>query len=72
MTGTRSLLARVRRLEDRRGKVSPFVRAYGSLEAFEATVQANVEAGTFDGRDMANLLASVRRWHSDDVWTVWT
>jgi len=65
------MLARVRRLEAARTRVSPFVRSFGSVEAFEASVQDGVEAGTLDRRDMADVVACVQRWHRDEVWAIW-
>lgn len=71
MSGVRSMLARVRRLETARTMVSPFVRAFGSVEAFEADVQTRVDAGALDRRDMADVVACVQRWHRDEVWAIW-
>lgn len=65
--GVRSMLGRVRRLEAARTMVSPFVRAFGSLEAFSDSAQAGVDAGTLDRRDMADVVTCVQRWHRD-VW----
>lgn len=67
MSGVRSMLARVRRLETARTMVSPFVRAFGSLEAFSDNAQAGVDAGSLDCRDMADVVACVQRWHRE-VW----
>jgi len=71
MSGVRSMLARVRRLETARTVISPFVRAFGSLDAFENAAQAGVDAGTLDRRDMADVVACVQRWHRDAVWSIW-
>lgn len=71
MAGVRSMLGRVRRLEAARTMVSPFVRAFGSVEAFADNAQAGVDAGTLDRRDMADVVACVQRWHRDEVWAIW-
>jgi hypothetical protein len=65
------MLARVRRLEAARTVMSPFVRAFGSVEAFEADVQTRVDAGALDRRDMADVVACVQRWHRDEAWSIW-
>jgi hypothetical protein len=66
VASARSLLARVRRIEQARAAPrSPFEAAYGSLEAFEAEVTAGIEAGKYDHTDMPMVLACVRRWHTD-------
>jgi hypothetical protein len=68
----RSLLARVQRLEQaRRAPRSPFEQAFGTLEAWEADVQAGIDAGTLDRIDMPVVIACVRRWHRDGVWSMW-
>jgi len=64
------MLARVRRIEAARTMVSPFVRAFGSVEAFASDVQARVDAGTLDRRDMSDVVACVQRWHRDEVWAI--
>ena len=69
MVGVRGLLARVGKLEaSRRGPRSPFELAYGSLEAFETSVQSDVDAGRLDPTDMPDVLAAIRRWHNDGAW----
>lgn len=70
MSVVRSMLARVRRLEAARTVMSPFVRAFGSLDAFVDAAQAGVDAGTLDRRDMADVVACVHRWHRDEVWKI--
>lgn len=69
MASARSLLARVRRLEAARTKVSPFVRDYGSFEAFEAEVRVGIEARAYDRIDMTSVLNCLRRWESNGTWT---
>lgn len=63
----RSLLARVARLEQARASASPFVLAYGSLEAWEADWLAGIDHGRFDPRDIPTVLNAVQRWHKDGV-----
>lgn len=70
MAGVRSMLARVRRLETARTMVSPFVRAFGSVDAFVACAQAGIDAGTLDRRDMADVVACIHRWHRDEAWKI--
>ena len=70
MPAVRSLLARVARLEQAPAPASPFVLWYGSLEAFAASAQTEMDAGTLDQRDGPDLLAAVQRWHQDAVWEV--
>lgn len=60
MAGVRTLLGRVRRLEQ--AQVSPWLKLLGPVEEFEATVQAGIREGRYDPRDMRTVLASVRRW----------
>lgn len=49
MPAVRALLSRVARLEQARvPPVSPFERDYGSVNAFAASVQADIEAGVID------------------------
>lgn len=72
MSGVRSLLTRVAKLEQARSAPrSPFEFAYGSLEAFEAEIQAGIDAGTLDSRDMPIVLRCVRRWHEEKTWSLW-
>jgi len=44
--------------------LSPIQRWFGSVEAFEAEVRADMDAGKLDRRDMPLVLASVQRWVS--------
>lgn len=64
----RQLLARVKRLEQVRSSASPFERWFGSLDAFDDECRAGVNEGRFDPADMAVVVMSVRRWHTDGVW----
>jgi hypothetical protein len=63
------LLERVRRLE--RTRESPVFMHLASPE-FESEMRAGVEAGRFDGRDMAIVLASVQKWARERVWDLWS
>lgn len=63
----RALLARVQRLEAIRRPSSPFVIAYGSLDAWEAECRDGVAEGKLDGGDVRDVMMAVRRWHRE-VW----
>lgn len=72
------MLARVGRLEVADAPaLSPFERDYGSLEAFAASVRAEVAAGRLDRLDLlgvnsgGGVLAAIVRWHTDRVWDLW-
>lgn len=70
MTNVRSLLARVARLEAARVTPrSPFEVAFGSFGAFEANVNADIDAGKLDGTDAPLVLNAVRNWHRDMLWS---
>ncbi|MNY17547.1 hypothetical protein D3C86_1508690 [compost metagenome] len=63
MAATRSMLARVAKLEVER--VPPVLAKFGGEEgwaAFEAETEAGVAEGRFDSRDMPVILACLRRW----------
>jgi hypothetical protein len=71
MSSVRSLLNRVKRLEAARSMASPFQRWFGSLDAFEAEVQAGIEAGHLDAGDMPVVMDAIRGWHRDGVFGMW-
>ena len=72
MSSVRSMLERVRKLEQARLALrSPFEVAYGSMDAFADKVQGDVAAGKLDGTDMTMVLAALHRWHRDRVWAGW-
>lgn len=60
MSGVRSMLARVARLEQAR--VSPLLRLIGTPDEFAAMVQTGVDAGIYDRRDMAQVVPGVLSW----------
>jgi len=65
-------LTRIARLE--RARVSPrtpFEIAYGSLEAWEAEVQADIDSGKADPVQMPLALMCVRRWHAEQLGDAW-
>jgi outer membrane murein-binding lipoprotein Lpp len=63
MASVHSLLSRVARLEMQRRKTrSPIQTAYGSYDAFEDKVKADVQAGKLDTVEMPMVLAALRRW----------
>lgn len=63
------MLARVQRLEQSRGAISPFALAYGSLDACDEDWQSSIDNGLLDPRDMPVVMMAVRRWHRDGVWS---
>lgn len=66
MASVHSLRSRVARLEIQRKKTrSPIETAYGSYDAFEDKVQADILAGKLDTVEMPMVLAALRRWQSD-------
>lgn len=72
MSAVRGLLTRVTRLEQARVVPrTPIELAYGSLEAWEAEVQADIDSGKADPVDMPLVLKSVRRWHTEKLWGSW-
>lgn len=72
MTGVRSLLQRVKRLEAAGvAPKSPFEIAYGSMDAFAGQLQGGIDAGTLDQIDMPVVLACIRRWHAEGVYGLW-
>lgn len=62
------MLARVRRLEAVRAPSSPFVREYGSFEAFTAWAEGQIEQGVLDPRDFPVVILCLRRWERDGTW----
>jgi hypothetical protein len=71
MAHVRRLLARVQRLEQAATRPSPFQLAYGSLEAFEAAVQKEMDAGKLCRLDMPLVAAAIRSWHGNNVYAMW-
>lgn len=66
MASARALLADLRRLKAaRQPRQSPFVRAYGSFEAFEALCRDEMAAGKLD-RDFP--IDALARWEADGTW----
>lgn len=59
MAGLKGLIARVRKLEPKPGKV---LRGIGSLDVFEADCKAGIDAGRLDPEDMPGVLYCIRRW----------
>lgn len=66
VSGVRAMLARVQRLE--RSCDSPFIRDYGSLDAFEASCRAGIAEGLYDPTDMPVVIAAIRRWTEEGAW----
>jgi hypothetical protein len=69
MSSSRSLLARVQRLEAaRRAPRSPFEVGWGSVDAWAAEVQAGIESGAYERAEMSMVITCVRKWHADGMW----
>ncbi len=65
MTAVRGLLSRVQRLEDLRAPHrSFFAKHYGSFEAFEEKIRAEIEAGALDA-DFP--LVHLARWEREGL-----
>lgn len=60
MSAVGSMLARVQRLEQARA--SPLLKLIGTPEEFAARVQAGVDAGIYDRRDMEQVVPGVLSW----------
>jgi hypothetical protein len=70
MAGTRSMLTRVRRLEQARAPtLSPFEAMAGGLDGWVADCAAGVAAGYLDRSDVPMIVLAVQRWHTDRVWS---
>ncbi len=76
MASVRCLSARLRKLEQARmPALSPLELAYGSLQAFEASIRADVDAGVLDRHDMigpsgdGGVLRALLTWHTNRVWS---
>lgn len=74
MAGVRGMLARVQRLE--RSRELPQLEYLGSPE-FEAEIRAEVADKKLDRIDLigedgnSGVLAALKRWSQDRVWTLW-
>lgn len=69
MSSVRSMLGRVQKLEQaRRAPHSPFEVSAGSVEAWAAEVQAEIDGGRLDRIDMPVVITCVRKWHADGLW----
>ena len=64
----RSMLARVHRLEQSALPCSPFVRAWGSFDAFVADCENEIAVGALDYRDFPFVLKCLQRWEGDGTW----
>ncbi len=72
MPSVRGMLSRVAKLEAGRASGrSPIERWFGSMDAFEAEVRADMDAGKVDRIDMEGVLACLRSWHHKGVWGQW-
>lgn len=66
MAGARSMLARVRRLEQALAPtLSPFEAMPGGLDGWLAQCQAGIDAGLLDSRHVPEIMLAVQRWHRD-------
>lgn len=78
MSGVRSMLSRVAKLEQARvAPRSPIERWYGSLDAFEQDTRAKVDAGSLDRADMygsdgnGGVMRALRSWHEQGLFGMW-
>lgn len=69
--GVKGLQKRVRRLELARSPRSPIECLFGSLEVFEAWVQAEIDAGKTCRFDGPLVLNAIRRWHREGLFGAW-
>ena len=71
VAGVRGLQKRVCLLERQRSPRTPIEIEYGSLDAFEAELQAEIDAGRMCQFDGPIILRSIRRWHREELWGSW-
>lgn len=67
----RAMQARVRRLEQVRRTMSPFVVAFGSFAAFETHCNQQMKGGLFDPRDFPVIIMCLRAWEEQGIWGTW-
>lgn len=77
MSIPRSLLARVRKLEEARAPVqTPIEQWYGSFASFEDEVRAQVEAGVLNRTNMlgktgdGGVIRALRAWHEQGLFSM--
>jgi hypothetical protein len=58
--GVKGLIARVHKLEPKPSKA--LRKIGGSIEKFEAEMQAGIDAGTYDPDDMPIVVKCIKRW----------
>lgn len=71
MAGIRALQRRLKRVEDA-GKPRPSQIAlwYGSFDAWvEHEIIPGIESGALDAVDMIDVVAALRAWEADDMWS---
>lgn len=71
MAGSRALTRRVKRIEET-GKPKPSLIAvwYGSFDAWvEQAVLPGVESGALEPDDMVDVVAALRSWEDQGLWT---
>jgi hypothetical protein len=70
MVAVRALQRRVVKLEQaRKPRPSPFVRWYGSFDAFVVpAIWPGIRAGTLSEGDMLDIVEALRCWEGDGTW----
>ncbi len=61
----RAMLNRVQKLE--RSEVPKILNLIGSMEAYEASIEAGIADGIYDRRDMRLVVNAVRRWLDNPI-----
>lgn len=72
MLRIRSLVERVRRLEEAVSPRSPIELMFGSLNAFEAEMEQGIKAGKLCHMDAPVVLRCIRSWHGNNVYSMWS
>ena len=70
MRAVRALQRRMAKLERAlKPRPSPIVIWFGSFDLFvELEVLPGIQTGALDRRDMAEIVAALRRWEEDGTW----
>lgn len=70
MPGVRSMLTRIRRLEQTSvPALSPIAAQFGSFAAFAAWAGEQTAAGVLDARDFPLIVQCLASWERNGIWT---